>query len=188
MENKVNYKLFFSDLDHTLLVKNHIPDFNLEAIKKAKEKGVKFVLCTARSYRLMSQFLKELETENAENEYTVCNSGSTIYENKDQKLIYLNEIDKETLKLVFEFGKKFEISIIFNTLDKSYKYGEEKERKRPESQEYKEIFRTFKGFKHEKLNDLDELKDIKVIRVLFACKDYEYLLNVYIFFILLYYI
>ena len=45
MENNYKYKIIFSDLDNTLLVDNHIPSFNLEAIKKAQEKGVKFVIC-----------------------------------------------------------------------------------------------------------------------------------------------
>ena len=34
-------------------------------------------------------------TENAENEYTICNSGSLIYENKNQKILYSKEIEFE---------------------------------------------------------------------------------------------
>ena len=88
MVEQIKYKIIFSDLDQTLIVNNHIPNFNLEAIKKAREKGVKFVICTGRNFDYMSHLLKELKTENSENEYSICNSGSTIYENKNQKLIY----------------------------------------------------------------------------------------------------
>ena len=98
MDKKIKYKIIFSDLDHTLLVDNHIPLFNLEAIKKAQEKGVKFVICTGRNYNIMNHLLKELNTENSENEYTICNSGSVIYENKNKKIIYSKKIELETLK------------------------------------------------------------------------------------------
>ena len=75
----------------------------------------------------MNHFLKELETENSEKEYSICNSGCTIYENKDQKLIYYKELDKELLNLIFEYAKNLNIKIIFNTLnDVSYIYNEEK--------------------------------------------------------------
>ena len=57
-KSKLKYKLFFKDLDHTLIMDNHIPPFNLEAIKLAKEKGVKFILCTARS--LNESFFKRI--------------------------------------------------------------------------------------------------------------------------------
>ena len=33
------YKLMLSDLDETLLVKHHVPEFNVEAIKAARKKG-----------------------------------------------------------------------------------------------------------------------------------------------------
>ena len=106
MEDEIKYKIFFTDLDHTLLVNNHIPSFNLEAINKAKEKGVKFVLCTGRRFSIMNYLLKELNTEESENEYTICNNGSTIYENKNQKLLYFKGFDNETIKIIFEYAKK----------------------------------------------------------------------------------
>lgn len=34
------YKLMLSDLDETLLVKHHVPEFNVEAIKAARKKGL----------------------------------------------------------------------------------------------------------------------------------------------------
>ena len=89
---KRKYKLIFSDLDDTLLVNNHIPEFNIEAIKKAREKGVKFVLCSGRNFQYMYHLLQELNIDNLENEYTVCCSGSIIFENKNKKAIYIKGI------------------------------------------------------------------------------------------------
>ena len=126
MENKIKYKLFFSDLDLTLLVDDHIPTFNLEAINQAKEKGVKFVICTGRPYNFMSHLLKELNTENLENEYTICSSGAVIYENKNQKIIYFKGVEYEITKLVFEYAKKFkDVLILFDTFDLAYVLNEE---------------------------------------------------------------
>ena len=45
------YRLMLSDLDETLLVNHHVPDFNIEAIKKARAKGLKFVPATGRAYK-----------------------------------------------------------------------------------------------------------------------------------------
>ena len=168
METKIKYKLIFSDLDHTLLVDNHIPSFNLEAIQKAREKGVKFVICTGRPFKIMNHLLKELNTENSENEYTVCSSGSLIYENKNEKIIYSKEIDFETLKLLFEYGKTLDISMTFEALKgRSYVYKEEKTDKK-----------DWKSFRHKTIKNIDDLKDIKIIRVLFNKKDYNYLFNI----------
>ena len=168
MENKINYKLLFCDLDNTLLIDNHIPDFNLEAIKKAKEKGVKFIICTGRPYNLMSYLLKELKTENSENEYIICSSGSTIYENKNQKLIYFKGMDNEIINSVFEYGKKLkDIIIIFDCFDMAYFYNEEKIDKE-----------QLKGIKYKIIKSLDELKNSKIIRILFSSKNTNYLLKI----------
>ena len=169
MENNYKYKIIFSDLDNTLLVDNHIPSFNLEAIKKAQEKGVKFVICTGRNFSIMNHLLKELNTENSENEYTICNSGAMIYENKNQKIIHCKQLDDETLKLLFEYGKSLkDILIIFDAFDgKQYVYNEaliDKEK--------------WKDFKYTAIKSLDDLENTKIIRLIFHNKNNKYLLNI----------
>ena len=168
MENKSKYKILFSDLDHTLLIGQNIPSFNIEAINKLKEKGVKFVICTGRSFDLMSHLLKELNTENAENEYTICNSGSTIYENKNRKLLFFKGVDNEIVNLVFEYGKNLKnILIIFEAFDKPYVYNEDlvdKER--------------WKDFKYNVMHNIGDLKNKKIIRILFHAKEKDYLLKI----------
>ena len=167
MDTKIKYKLFFSDLDNTLLVDNHIPSFNLEAIQKAREKGVKFVICTGRPFKVMDHLLKELNTENSENEYTVTNSGSLIYENKNQKIIYSKVIDFDAIKLIFEYGKTLDIVIAFETLNRGvYIYNDEK------------LDKQWKSLKYKVLKNVDDLNDSKIIRVTFNKKDLNYLLNI----------
>ena len=167
MVEQIKYKIIFSDLDQTLIVNNHIPNFNLEAIKKAREKGVKFVICTGRNFDYMSHLLKELKTENSENEYSICNSGSTIYENKNQKLIYFKGLDEEILKLIFDYGQKIkDIFMQFDTFDGTYIYNEEKFDKE-----------DWKGFKYTIIKSLDEIKNSKIIRIIYSKNDLNYLKN-----------
>ena len=168
MDNKIQYKIIFSDLDHTLLIENHIPDFNLEAIKKAREKGVKFVICTGRGFSIMKHLLEEIGTENAENEYTICNSGSLIYENKNQKILYSKELEFEVLKSLFEYGKTLDIVIAFDSCTgEHYIYNEEKMEKK---------WKSFK-IKHKTVKNLDDLKDIKIARLIFTIIDKDNLKN-----------
>lgn len=168
MEDKIQYKIIFSDLDETLLVNNHIPSFNLESINKAREKGVKFVICTGRNHDLICHLLKELKIDNLENEYCICCSGSTIYENKNNKLIYFNGIDKDTIKFLFEYGSKIkDIFILIYAIEGTYVYNEE-------MIEDKE---DFKELKYTVIKSLDEVKDNKIIKIIYSKKDLNYLLN-----------
>ena len=163
---KPNYKIIFSDLDKTLLINNHIPDFNLEAIKKARELGVKFVISTGRDLSVVTSLLKELDTLNMENEYTVCCSGSKIYENKDNKLIYIKYLDDNIVSEIFEFGKNYpDTFIIFDTLEGVYIYNEEKI----------DIKNDFGTYKYKKLEKLEDKKELKIIRIVFSCKNGVYL-------------
>ena len=163
---KPNYKIIFSDLDKTLLINNHIPDFNLEAIKKARELGVKFVISTGRDLSVVTSLLKELDTLNMENEYTVCCSGSKIYENKDNKLIYIKYLDDNIVSEIFEFGKNYpDMFIIFDTLEGVYIYNEEKI----------DIKNDFGTYKYKKLEKLEDKKGLKIIRIVFSCKNGVYL-------------
>ncbi len=166
MKGNLKYKLICSDLDKTLLVDNTIPDFNLEAIQKARDLGVKFVISTGRDIEIISHLLKQLNTENSENEYTICCSGAKIYENKNKKIIYINYLDNEMVKEAFEFGKKFsEIYIIFDTSDGVYIYNDEILKK--EKDDY--------GYNYKNMEKMEDIKDLKIIRVVYTCKNKYYL-------------
>ena len=166
MKGNLKYKLICSDLDKTLLVDNTIPDFNLEAIQKARDLGVKFVISTGRDIEIILHLLKQLNTENSENEYTICCSGAKIYENKNKKIIYINYLNDEMVKEAFEFGKKFsEIYIIFDTSDGVYIYNDEILKK--ERDDY--------GYNYKNMEKMEDIKDLKIIRVVYTCKNKDYL-------------
>jgi hydroxymethylpyrimidine pyrophosphatase-like HAD family hydrolase len=63
---------------------------NKKAIERMrKEKNIKFVIATGRSLSLIEKISKDLNLYDKENEYSICGSGSLIYENKNNKLLYL---------------------------------------------------------------------------------------------------
>ena len=53
------YQMMLSDLDETLLIGQHVPVFNQEAIREAKKHGLRFVVATGRSHRMIGDILKE---------------------------------------------------------------------------------------------------------------------------------
>lgn len=169
MEKNLKYKLICSDLDKTLLVNNLIPQFNLDAIQKARKLGVKFVISTGRDIEIITHLLKQLNTDNSDDEYTICCSGAKIYENKNKKIIYINYLSHEIVEQIFDFGKKFpEMYTVFDTSDGVYVFNDIILKK--ERNEY--------GYKYKQLKTLDDIKDLKIIRVIFTCKNGTYLNNI----------
>ena len=171
MKNKkeLKYKIIFSDLDKTLLINNSIPDFNIEAIKKARELGVKFVISTGRDLPLVTHLLKEINTFNLDNEFTVCCSGSKIYENKDNKTIYIKYLSHEIVSEIFEFGKKYpKMFIMFDTSNGVYIYNEK----------LIDLKNDFGSYKYNSMEKLEDINGLKIIRIIFSCKNGEYLNNI----------
>lgn len=88
----MKYKIIACDLDETLLSTDRtISKKNIEAIKKAKELGVKFVPATGRGFNTVDNNLKVLDLYDKENEYVISYNGEPL-----QKI---KEIDYYTLKV-----------------------------------------------------------------------------------------
>ena len=68
---KNEIKIFFCDVDETLVVKNSVPEFNREAISKLHKinPNIKLVLATGRSYSLAEKIIREIDLYDKENEY-----------------------------------------------------------------------------------------------------------------------
>ena len=60
---KNEIKIFFCDVDETLVVKNSVPEFNREAISNLRKNNpnVKFVLATGRPFSLAEKIIKEID-------------------------------------------------------------------------------------------------------------------------------
>ena len=173
---KERIKILFCDVDETLVVNNEVPEFNRLAIEKMrKEKNIKFVIATGRSITLSEKIIKELDLYDKENEYSICGSGSSIYENKNYKLLYVKQLKQELFYKLYEIGKKFDIFILFIGLEYFYLY-------RPSETEIKR--RNFEKCKYKILDENFNLTELlngkdKIIRVCFGKENsFDYLLSI----------
>ena len=180
MENdkikKINIKILFCDVDETLVVKNEVPEMNRKAIEKMrKEKNIKFVIATGRSITLSEKIIKELDLYDKENEYSICGSGSVIYENKGNKLLYVKQLKEDLFYKLFELGKKFDVFILFIGLEYFHIY-------KPSETEIKR--REFEKAKYRILPDDFNLTELlkgedKITRICFGKENsFDYLSNI----------
>lgn len=162
------YKLIFSDLDETLLVEHHVPEFNRIAIKKAQDKGVKFIVATGRAYNMIFDILKEIGTYEKENEYSICFNGALIIENKNRRILRFKGIDFENVKELLSRAKKYDVCVLVFTLDMCYIFNpSEDEIKRKTIQKAK--FKVIDDFQFE------FLQDQQVAKILYQNTNLEYL-------------
>lgn len=162
------YKLMLSDLDETLLIDHHIPDFNLQAIKKAQQKGLKFVPATGRAYFMITDILQELGVDDKVGEYSICFNGGLIVENKNNCVLHFKSLCFESARILFEKAKEYEVCILIFTLDMCYIYNandDEIQRKMIQ----KAPFTIMDS------NNIDELKDKQIAKMLYQNTDIIYL-------------
>ena len=174
--SKPDIKIVFCDLDETLVVKNSVPESNRQAIEKLrKETNIKFVITTGRPYSLAEKIIKEIDLYDKENEYSICGSGSVIYENKNKKILYVKQLRRDLFQKLFDLGKKFDVFSFFIGLEYFYLY-------KPTETEIQK--RNFEKAKYKILDDNFDLEELlngedKIMRMVF-CKenDFNYLRSV----------
>lgn len=83
-------KIFFFDIDGTLALGKKIPESNLKALKRLKEKGYLTFICTGRAGYYAKNLFQDLVSG-----YIACNGRYIIYQN--QKL-HGEAFDKKTLE------------------------------------------------------------------------------------------
>ena len=163
------YKLITCDLDETLLNSSDrkVSAKNVEAIHKAREKGVKFVPATGRPYDSITGTLTELGLVGLPNEYVISFNGGAITENKNSKLLHFDGITFELAEQLFNRGLNYDVCIHIYTLDTVYVYNFVQNEKdylagRMEVEEFFD-------------KDINFLKDTKIVKALFVNTNQEYL-------------
>ncbi len=161
-------KLIASDLDETLLSTDRTVSLkNREYIQKARDKGVKFVCATGRSYSSIQTTLEEIGSKDKEGEYTISYNGGVITENKDNRLIHFEGLDFDTAEKLFFNGLKYDVCIHVYTLETVWIYnifeGE------IDYLNGRMAFTTFDD------KNLDFLKGQEIIKVLYVNTDRAYL-------------
>ena len=91
-------KLISSDMDGTLLDSyRQITPINIEAIKKAQENGINFIINTGREYPNARALVESAGLKCD----LICSNGSCAFD-KDGNLLFEHEIDKETIRKIFD--------------------------------------------------------------------------------------
>lgn len=165
------YKLIACDLDETLIKPDRTIDpKDIGAIKKLKEKDVKFVLATGRGYNTVQGTLKELGLWNEENQYVISYNGGAITENKENRLLHFEGISFEKAQELYKRGLNYDVCTHVYTKDAVYVYNLTEDEKRyvQNRQEMIEIFDQ----------NLDFLKGQEIVKVLYTNTDFEYLQSI----------
>ncbi|MDD3026607.1 MAG: Cof-type HAD-IIB family hydrolase [Erysipelotrichaceae bacterium] len=162
------YKIIACDLDETLLSTDRsVSQGNIEAIKKARELGVKFVLATGRGFKTVQGTLKELGLDNVKDEYVISFNGGAITENYNNRLLSFNGITFEFARELFNRGLDYDVCIHVYSKDVVYGYNM-----------CDDEIAYLKGrmdFVEIKEDNIDFLKDEEIAKVLYMNKDINYL-------------
>lgn len=106
-----NVKVAFFDIDKTLLNDNReITEKTKKSLNYLKEKNIKIVLATGRVEAYAYKYAKELGIV----DYIISNTGALIYDFVNDKYIYKNPIDKDTISELWNFANKIQLGITLN--------------------------------------------------------------------------
>lgn len=115
-----NYKLIATDMDDTLLNKEHvISQENKQAIIDIQKKGVKFVLASGRPTYAMVDFAKDLEMEKYGGFLLGFNGGEIVDISKGET-IFEQALSFEDIKTIYKEAIDRELSFLFYTGDTIY--------------------------------------------------------------------
>ena len=162
------YKMVVSDLDETLLgTDRKVPFRNVEAIRRAREIGVKFVPATGRGYASIRGTLKELGLQELEDEYVISFNGGAVTENKGERLLHFEGISFEKAEELFFRSFSYDVCTHVYTRDKVYAYHlNQNEIDYLDGRMEVEEFFT---------ENLDFLKGQEIVKVIYVNTDWSYL-------------
>ena len=114
-ENRI--KLVAADMDGTLLNRERkITKYTQDVIKKAMAQGVYFVPATGRAVNALPPELKEMEGIR----YGIFSNGATIYDLKEEKVIYKNHFEMDRVLELMDFLKQFDLMESISLNGQSY--------------------------------------------------------------------
>ncbi len=109
--NKRMYKLIALDMDGTLLREDKtISEKTKEAIKQAKDKGVKVVLASGRPIEGLQKYLKELDLIGDE-QYVVSYNGAVVQNTGTKEVINHITLQGSDLKDLYKVSQELNVNI-----------------------------------------------------------------------------
>ncbi len=106
-------KLFFSDVDNTLVKKGEefTPEIK-EAIKKVQLSGDEFVLCSGRPAINLIKLANQLRSEKIMVNYVSGFNGGTIYDLNKEEIIYQNGLNLSDVQIITSVLKKYHLDYL----------------------------------------------------------------------------
>lgn len=115
-------RLIALDLDGTLLNDaKTIPQENIEMIQRAKEKGIKVVLCSGRSQQSLEYLLQILKL-NVPGQYGIALNGAVVFEADTGKILCSSTMQKTAAQSLIENGLPLMNEINIQVYDKDHVY------------------------------------------------------------------
>ena len=123
MTARPTYRIIACDLDETLLgTDRRVSPKNREAIRRAQEKGVKFVPATGRGFPSVQGILRDLELYDRPGEYVLSYNGGAITENRGNRLLHFEGLSFEKTEALFQKGLQYGLCIHVYTQETVYVY------------------------------------------------------------------
>lgn len=117
------YKLVASDLDETLLNDDHhVPQRVVDAVRKARELGVRFVPCTGRPADSVNVTLEELGLDGSPDDYALSFNGGCLTRNSSPEPLTSCSLPFERARKIYEAGVRYGVCMHVNTLGPVYLY------------------------------------------------------------------
>lgn len=113
--NKSNIKIIFTDLDWTLFDHNQLKyiESGLKALQKARDNGVKVIICTARCYSSMTR-VDALNT--IPHDGYICSGGGVAI--AEDNYVYRHHLDNDMVRtLLDEFKRRHMVSQLISYND-----------------------------------------------------------------------
>ena len=104
-------KAIFVDIDGTLRDSNrNLSVKTIETIKRVSEKGILVILCSGRPRKYTEQISRECFAS----KYIITSSGGNIYDYEQDKILYVNEMNKEAIIKLYEIANSEDVRFIMN--------------------------------------------------------------------------
>ena len=108
---KFMIKAIFVDIDGTLRDSNrNLSAKTIETIKRVSEKGILVILCSGRPRKYTEQISRECFAS----KYIITSSGGNIYDYEQDKILYVNEMNKEAIIKLYEIANPEDVRFIMN--------------------------------------------------------------------------
>ncbi|QHX36203.1 hypothetical protein STIUS_v1c06490 [Spiroplasma sp. TIUS-1] len=144
-------KIYFSDLDGTLLKDDHHFSQKTKAvIKQIYEEGNMLIPVTARGMNNLFRLAKDLELDKLGG--IICgNNGATVYSFKEEKYLIKKELSRDLIKQIWDrYYNKKKLKVTFNGESEIYGFGPSKQ---------PEFWAKVMGNKYIVANSVEDIKE-----------------------------